>query len=119
MAEPDSPSTQPTTDCRRCIIGGEREGRSSPPQHLPDTIVFASLSSLAAVLSDENRQLLQLLHKRQPQSLTELAELSGRRVSSLSRTLKMMQGYGLVELKRHRGAVVASALATRFTVALD
>lgn len=119
MIEPGSPSTHITTEYRRCIIGGEREGRSSPPQHLPGTIVFPSLSSLAAVLSDDNRRLLQLLHQRQPQSLTELARLSGRKVPSLSRTLKMMHGYGLVALKRQQGAMVPSALATRFNVELD
>ncbi len=119
MTEPESTSFHTTTDCRRCIIGGEREGRSPPPQHQPGNITFASLSSLAAVLSDENRRLLHMLYRVKPQSLTELAELSGRKVPSLSRTLKMMESYGIVELKREGVAVVASALATRFTVILD
>lgn len=119
MTEPESTSFHTTTECRRCIIGGEREGRSPPPQHQEGNITFASLSSLAAVLSDENRQLLRLLHQREPQSLTELSELSGRKVPSLSRTLKMMERYGLVELRRKGVAVVPSALATRFTVVLE
>ncbi|WP_200731645.1 helix-turn-helix domain-containing protein [Stenotrophomonas sp. S39] len=127
MNEPDRTPIHPTTACRRCIIGGEREGRSAPPQQQqqqqqqqqPDTITFASLSSLAAVLSDENRRLLHTLHQREPQSLTELAGLTGRKVPSLSRTLKMMERYGLVELKRRGVAVIPSALAIRFTVVLD
>ena len=118
MNEPDRTSIHPTIACRRCIIGGEREGRSAPQQQ-PDTITFASLSSLAAVLSDENRRLLRTLHQREPQSLTELAGLTGRKVPSLSRTLKMMERYGLVELKREGVAVVPSALAIRFSVVLD
>jgi len=119
MTGPERDSSPRLTDARRCIIGGEREGRSSPFQPQPGTIVFASLCSLAAVLSDENRQLLRLLHQREPQSLTELSELSGRKVPSLSRTLKMMERYGLVELRRKGVAVVPSALATRFTVVLE
>ena len=35
-----------------------------------------------------------------PDSLTELAELAGRSKSNLSRTLKTMSRYGLVELKK-------------------
>jgi len=119
MLESDAISLHTKTDCRRCIIVGEREGQSSSFQPQPGTIIFASLCSLAAVLSDENRQLLRLLHQREPQSLTELSELSGRKVPSLSRTLKMMERYGLVELRRKGVAVVPSALATRFTVVLE
>ena len=48
-------------------------------------------------MSDENRRLLHMLYRVKPQSLTELAELSGRKVPSLSRTLKMMESYGIVE----------------------
>jgi len=123
MHEPDASSLHAPNDCRRCIVGREREGRSPPPQCQTGATTFTSLSSLAAVLSDENRRLLRILHRRQrqrqPQSLTALAELSGRKVPSLSRTLKMMERYGLVELRREGVAVVPSALATRFTVVLD
>jgi predicted transcriptional regulator len=38
-------------------------------------------------------------------SLTELAEKTGRNKSNLSRTLKTMEGYGLVNLKRENGKV--------------
>ncbi len=60
-----------------------------------------------------------MLHRLEPQSLTELAELSGRKVPSLSRTLKMMERYGLVELRRKGVALVPSALATGFTLILE
>ncbi len=119
MHEPDASSLHAPNDSRRCIVGREREGRSPPPQCQTGATTFTSLSSLAAVLSDENRRLLRILHQRQPQSLTALAELSGRKLPSLSRTLKMMERYGLVELRREGVAVVPSALATRFTVVLD
>ncbi len=37
---------------------------------------------------------------RKPGSLRELEDISGRKVASLSRTLKTMERYGIVSLKR-------------------
>jgi predicted transcriptional regulator len=61
---------------------------------------FASLESLAQVLSSRNQLLLKLIARAEPASLRELARLSGRRESNLSRTLKTLERYKLVELKR-------------------
>jgi predicted transcriptional regulator len=66
-------------------------------------IWFPSMRSVAEVLSDENRNLLHVIRESQPQSLGELSRLTGRQVSNLSRTLKTMCNYGLVELKRADG----------------
>ena len=62
------------------------------------TVWFASVESFARVLSQHNQELLSLIAREQPDSLTELADLSGRKKSNLSRTLKTMSRYGLVEL---------------------
>ncbi|CAB5526626.1 Predicted transcriptional regulator [Pseudomonas putida] len=104
---------------KRCIVGVRQSDR--PPQkggEVP-SIWFPSLASLAAVLSDDNRRLLHLIHNKQPKSLTELAELSGRKVPNLSRTLKTMADYGLVSLQRNVRDVQPTALATEFLVVLD
>jgi predicted transcriptional regulator len=55
---------------------------------------------MSQVLSVKNRALLALIVKTQPQSLTELAERTGRAKSNLSRTLKTMERYGLVHSER-------------------
>lgn len=104
---------------RRCIVG-IRQLDGPPPQgsHTP-SILFPSLASLAAVLSDDNRRLLRLIHDKSPKSLTELAELSGRKVPNLSRTLRVMAEYGLVSLQRNARDVQPIALATDFLVVLD
>ena len=48
-----------------------------------------------------------MIGREKPGSVTELAEISGRSKSNLSRTLKTMSGYGLVELKEgERGTLV-------------
>ena len=68
---------------------------------------FTSVESFARVLSQRNCELLELIAREQPSSVTELAELAGRKKSNLSQTLKTMSQYGLVELRRGgRGTVV-------------
>ena len=63
--------------------------------------------SFAKVLSGRNRELLATIAREKPDSVTGLAALAGRSKSNLSRTLKTMSQYGLVELtKGERGTVV-------------
>lgn len=62
-------------------------------------IWFSSIESLAQVLSSKNKILLEIIARMQPKSLTELSEISGRHKSNLSRTLKTLQQYGIIELE--------------------
>ena len=64
---------------------------------------FTSIESLAKVLSDKNRELLALISESNPASMQELAEKSGRALSNLSRTLKTMERYGLVQFGKGAG----------------
>ena len=70
---------------------------------------------------DETGELLRLMQEKQPRTVLELAELSGRAASNLSRTLRNLEGYGLVKLHRSPDtrAVRPEALATEFFVVLD
>ena len=72
-------------------------GEHKPAKGEP-TVWFTSVESFAKVLSERNRELLALIARERPDSLTELAEIAGRKKSNLSRTLKTMSRYGLVEL---------------------
>ncbi|MYG53064.1 MAG: helix-turn-helix domain-containing protein [Rhodospirillaceae bacterium] len=72
-------------------------GRYKPAEDDP-SVWFASVESFAKVLSERNRELLALIAREKPASLTELPALSGRNKSNLSRTLKTMSKYGLVEM---------------------
>jgi len=47
-----------------------------------------------------NRELLRAIVEKAPGSIDELARLTGKAKSNLSRTLKTMAGYGLVRLDR-------------------
>ena len=81
-------------------------GEHKPAKGEP-TVWFTSIESFARVLSQRNRELLVLIAEETPDSLTELAALAGRSKSNLSRTLKTMSRYGLVELEHgRRGTLV-------------
>ena len=77
---------------------------------------FTSLESLAQILSKPNMLLLEIIRNAKPASIGELAQLSHREVSNLSRTLKTMENYGLVELRREHGRVVPNVCYTRYQV---
>lgn len=79
------------------IARGERKPAKGEPK-----VWFTSVESFAKVLSQRNRELLALIAQEKPDSLTELATLAGRNKSNLSRTLKTMSRYGLVELREGR-----------------
>jgi predicted transcriptional regulator len=73
------------------------------PRHDEPKIWFTSLESFAKLLSAKNRALLKLIAQTQPASLQELADKTGRAKSNLSRTLKTMESYGLVQFAEGRG----------------
>ena len=77
---------------------------------------FTSMKSLAEVLSDENRALLKVIAETEPQSITQLASETGRKTGNLSRTLKTMANYGIVDLKRVHHKVRPIARATTFQI---
>ena len=93
------------------IARGEFNPKASDPK-----IWFTSMKSLAEVLSDENRALLKVIQISQPESISGLAELTGRKQSNLSRTLKTMSSYGLVEMVKENRHVRPIAKATEFEI---
>ena len=94
------------------IARGEYKPRRGEPK-----VWFLSLESFAKVLSDRNRMLLKTIAEEQPESLTELAEISGRAKSNLSRTLHTLEEYGLVRLEKgQKGKVTPRSLYSEITL---
>ena len=91
------------------------QGTYKPKSNEPK-IWFTSIRSLAEVLSDENQVLLQVITDKKPDSISELAQITGRHLSNLSRTLKTLSAYGFVKLEKHNKAVCPIAQATKFNV---
>ena len=81
---------------------------------------FTSTESFAKVLSAGNRDLLRVIVEQEPGSLNELARITGKAKSNLSRTLKTMAGYGLVRLKRgERGRITPKVTHDRVELDLQ
>jgi len=74
-------------------------GELKPGENDPK-VWFTSIESLAQVLSTKNKMLLEIIKKAKPTSLAELAKLSEREESNLSRTLHTMERYGFVVLRK-------------------
>src|SRR5271157_5158998 len=67
----------------------------------------------------KNRELPETIRRTSPQSLAELAERTGRKKPNLSRTLKTMEHYGLVQISRHKRKLVPRVRYQRVAVLMD
>jgi len=93
------------------IARGECKPKPGEPK-----VWFTSMKSLAEVLSDENRALLKVITETKPESISALAETTGRKPGNLSRTLKTMSNYGIVEMRQEKRRVRPIAKATEFRI---
>jgi len=93
------------------IARGEYKPKPNEPK-----VWFTSMKSLSEVLSDDNRALLKVITETNPVSISALAESTGRKPGNLSRTLKTMSNYGIVDLKRENNHVRPIAKATEFHI---
>lgn len=73
------------------VARGKRTIKRDTPR-----VWFSSYESMFQVLNSRNIALLGMIRSRQPDSITQLAEISGRKLSNLSRTLKNFENAGLL-----------------------
>lgn len=93
------------------IAKGEYKPRADEPK-----VWFESIASMAQVLSSDNQELLRAIINHKPGSLTELEQITSRNKSNLSRTLKTLEKYGIVSLKKEGGKLIPQVNATDFNV---
>lgn len=93
------------------IAKGEIKPKASDPK-----VWFTSMRSLSQVLSDENRALLDLIRTSRPSSISELADITGRKQGNLSRTLKTMSRYGLVKMEKNDRSIRPIAQAEGYQI---
>jgi len=93
------------------IAKGSYQPKSDEPK-----IWFTSMRSLAEVLSDDNRALLRVIKELKPSSIQELSDVTGRRPSNLSRTLKTLSRYGIVELIKESKQIKPVVKAVEFEI---
>lgn len=93
------------------IARGEYKPKKNDPK-----IWFESLQAMSQVLSNENQDLLKTIIEQKPSSIKELESMTGRKSSNLSRTLKTMARYGIVNLSKEKKAVIPKVNVTGFKV---
>lgn len=93
------------------IAKGEYKPKNDEPK-----IWFTSMSSVAQVLSDANQALLKLIAESHPESVSSLAREAGRATSNVSRTLKTLETYGIVKLRRESRNVIPETTGTSFDI---
>ncbi len=80
---------------------------------------FDSLQSIASVLSDKNRELINIIRQVKPNSIQELSEITNREQSNLSRTLKTLADHNIVTLEKVGKSLKPSVIATEFVIPIS
>lgn len=93
------------------IAAGTRKRVANEPN-----VWFPSVAAMARVLSDENMAILKVIREHQPESMDALAKSIGKHAPNVSRSLRIMAEYGLVELVKHGRTVIPRATAQHVSV---
>ena len=93
------------------IVKGEYKPASNEPK-----VWFTSLNAISQLLCEENRTLLKTIKNERPETVTELAELTGRKKSNISVTLKSLAAKGFIKLEKNGRFVTPIAIFTDFEI---
>ena len=80
---------------------------------------FNSVEAIVRLLTPENRRLLALIRDRKPQSIAELAQLTGRAQPNLTRTLAKLEAAGFIRMKSVGRRRAPSATVKKIVVEID
>jgi predicted transcriptional regulator len=97
------------------MVAVARGERPAPPDAGRPS--FNSVEALIRLLTPENRRLLALIKREEPESVAVLAAATGRSQPNVSRTLAKLEAAGLVVMKqagrKKRPVVVAKEIRIR------
>ncbi|MDF5336434.1 transcriptional regulator, partial [Vibrio parahaemolyticus] len=79
---------------------------------------FTSLKEASKLLCNENIELMLLISREKPESLAELAEISGHHIRELSRTLDDLSSKGFIQFEEKGNACRPIAVFTDFEIIL-
>ena len=80
---------------------------------------FESVEAVIRLLTPENRQLLAVIRDRKPQSINELAEMTGRAAPNLTRTLAKLEAVGFVRMRTVERRKVPTSVVGKLHVEID
>ncbi len=94
------------------------KGVYNPKDNEPK-VWYTSLSALSQVLCPKNIDLLRMIESSKPETMADLAELSGRSPSNLSATLNKLKEKGFVSFEERGKTKKPIALFTDFEIVTD
>ncbi|HEY3382120.1 MAG TPA: MarR family transcriptional regulator [Vicinamibacterales bacterium] len=83
------------------------------------TASFNSVAAVVRLLTPENRRLLTVIRDRKPQSVADLAQLTGRAQPNLTRTLAKLEAAGFITITTLGRRKAPSATVKRIVVEID
>jgi predicted transcriptional regulator len=98
----------------RAVARGEK-----PAPAAAAVVTIESVDVLIRLLTPENRQLLAIIRDRRPQSIAELAEITGRAAPNLTRTLAKLEAVGFVTMRTVKRRKVPTAAIHTLRVEID
>ncbi|ELA9083715.1 HVO_A0114 family putative DNA-binding protein [Vibrio alginolyticus] len=101
---------------RRHMISAT-SGNANHNKHIP-TFWFTSLNEASKLLSNENIELMLLISREKPESLAELAEISGYNIRKLSRIIQSLSSKGFIQFEEKGNACRPIAVFTDFEIIL-
>jgi predicted transcriptional regulator len=93
-------------------------GRRQPPRHASG-ISFDSVETLLRLLTPKNRELLAIIRDKNPQSIAELAELTGRKSPNVTRTLGKLEAVGFIRMKTVKRRKVPTTSVRVLRISID
>jgi predicted transcriptional regulator len=98
----------------RAVARGERKAPKDAA-----VISFESVDALLRLLTPENRALLATIRDKKPQSISELAELTGRAQPNRTRTMRKLEAAGFVRMNSVKRRRVPTTSIHPFTIRID
>ena len=80
---------------------------------------FNSVEAVVRLLTPDNRRLLALIRDRKPQSVAELAAMTGRAQPNLTRTLAKLEAVGFITMKAVGRRKTPSVAVKKIVVEID
>ena len=80
---------------------------------------FDSVEALLRLLTPQNRKLLAVIRDKKPQSIAELAELTGRAQPNLTRTLGKLEAVGFVRFENVKRRKVPTTPVHSLRIKID
>ncbi|MHB8370789.1 MAG: HVO_A0114 family putative DNA-binding protein [Leptospirales bacterium] len=93
-------------------------GKKEAPKDA-DVMSVDSIEVLLRLLTPQNRELLAVIRDKKPQSIAELAKLTGRAQSNLTRTLGKLEAIGFVRLKSVERRKIPTASVHSLRINID